>query len=127
MRLFTSALLSSVLLSATLIPSVASAERLLRPRPAITTTREGRDLRIVVHDVTEYCSTDAETQITRTRDAIRILHERPQRASRCIETQELTFIVKDVEPGRYTITYERMPLVAPARPLKVASTIVTVR
>lgn len=101
---------------------LAHAEKLERPRPTITTTTEGHDLRVVVHDVTDYCSTDADTQILRTNESIRILHDRPHHASRCIAQQELTFVVKDVRPGRYVVTYERMPLVAPARPLTVAST-----
>lgn len=119
MRLIAWAGLTAVLF----VGTSAYAEKVPRPRPTITTSMtDGHDLRIVVHDVTDYCSTDAETQILRTNDSIRILHERPQHASRCIEQQELTFVVHDVNPGRYTITYERMPLVAPARPLMVAST-----
>ena len=97
------------------------------PRPTITSTRDGRDLRVVVHGVTDYCSSDAQTEIFRTSDTIRILHERPTRVSRCISTQDLTFVVKDVGPGRYRITYERMPYVAPASPRTVASAMVTVR
>ncbi len=97
------------------------------PRPTITSTRDGRDLRIVVHGVTDYCSSDAQTEVFRTSDAIRILHDRPTRVSRCISTKDLTFVVKDVGPGRYRITYERMPYVAPASPRTVASAMVTVR
>lgn len=108
-----------------LTSSPARAEKL--DRPMITTTSEGHDLRIVVHDVTDYCASDADTQILRTSDTIRILQDRPTRASQCISTKDLTFVVKDVAPGRYMITYERMPLVAPARPLKVASAMAFVR
>jgi hypothetical protein len=105
--------------------SSAHAEKL--DRPTISTSVEGTSLRIVVHDVTDYCVSDADTQILRTHETIRILHDRPSRASRCIATQDLTFIVKDIAPGRYMISYERMPLVAPARPLKVASATAFVR
>ncbi len=98
-----------------------------RPRPTITTSLEGHDLRIVVHDVTDYCATEGEMQILRSSEAIRILHDRPSRGARCIATRDLSFVVKDVEPGRYTISYERIPLVAPARPLMVASTTTFVR
>jgi hypothetical protein len=123
MRLLPCASLTAILLAAPLV----HAEKLERPRPIITTTTEGRDLRIVVHDVTEYCSTDADTRILRTSDSIRIVHDRPYHASKCISTRDLTFVVKDVDPGRYMITYERMPLVAPARPLTVASATAFVR
>ena len=121
MRLIACAGLATLFLSLSLAP-LAHAEKLERPRPTITTVTEGHDLHVIVHDVTDYCSTDADTQILRTKESIRILHERPHHASRCIERQELTFVVKDVDPGRYTVSYERMPLVAPARPLTVAST-----
>jgi len=115
MRPLISGPLFAVLLVAT--PS-ANADKL--ERPTIVTTAEGRDLRITVRGVTDYCATDADTQILRTRESIRILRDRPYHASKCISTQSLSFLVKDVGPGRYAITYERMPLVAPARPRTVA-------
>ncbi|MBX3209202.1 MAG: hypothetical protein KF764_29485 [Labilithrix sp.] len=125
MRFFVSASLTALLLLPVTSPAHA-AEKTPRPRPTITATIDGRDLRVVVHGVTDYCSSDADTRIFRTSDAIRILHDRPSRASKCISTQDLTFVVKDVGPGRYFITYERMPLVAPARPRSVASAMVQV-
>jgi hypothetical protein len=119
---------STVLASAlVLVASGARAEKHDRPRPTITATAEGHDLRVVVHDVTEYCSAGAEAEIVRSADTIRIVHERPAHASRCIATQDLTFVVKDVGPGRYTITYERIPAVAPVRAITVASTTAFVR
>lgn len=126
MRLFSNVGLIAV--AALLTTSSVHAEPAPRPRPTITTTiGDDHELHIVVHGVTDYCKTDAETQILRTSETIRILHERPRHASRCIDTQDLTFVVKDVTPGRYTISYERMPLVAPARPITVASTTMFVR
>jgi hypothetical protein len=121
MRLFACASLATVLLAST---GPARAEKL--DRPTITTSMEGRDLRVVVHDVTDYCVTDADTRILRTSESIRIVHDRPSRASKCITTQDLSFVVKDVAPGRYLVSYERMPLVAPARPRTVATAMVTV-
>jgi hypothetical protein len=123
MRRLACAVLAWTLLS---FATSARADKRERPRPTITVTPEGRDLLVVVHDVTDYCSSPGETEIFRTSDAIRIVHDRPARSS-CIVTQDLAFLVKDVVPGRYTITYERIPLVAPARPITVASTTAFVR
>ena len=97
----------------------ARAERL--ERPSITVTQKGSDLEIVVHNVTDYCA-NADTRIVRTADSIRIQRERPGRASRCLETRDLTFIAEGVGAGRYTIRYERLPLIAPLRWIQVAST-----
>lgn len=105
----------------------ANAEKLKLEKPTITTTMEGRDLHVVVHGVTDYCSTDADTRILRTSDSIRIVRDRPYRVSRCISTNDVSFVVKDVGVGRYMVTYERMPLLAPARPIRVASTTAFVR
>lgn len=108
------------------LPATASAEP-LKPaikhdRPTITTALQGKDLIVTVHNVTDYCRTDADTEILRTSDSIRILRARPSKvASSCFDTQDLSFVVKDVSPGRYVISYERMPLVAPARPRQVAT------
>lgn len=124
MRRLSSLVLASALL---LVTGGARADKHERPRPTLTATPEGHDLRVVVHDVTDYCGAVAETSILRTADTIRIIHDRPAHATRCITTQDLTFLVKDVEPGRYTITYERIPPVAPVRPITVASTTAFVR
>ena len=96
-------------------------------RPLVTTNMEGKDLHIVVHGVTEYCSTDADTRLMRTSETIRIIRERPSRVSRCIAKTDMEFVVKDVEPGMYRVTYEQVPLVAPARALTIASTTAVVR
>lgn len=106
-------------LSLTSLPTSASAETFERPR--ITFSQKGDDLEIVVHNVSDYCATNADTRIVRTGDSIRIRRERPTRVSRCLDTRDLTFIVHDVAVGRYTITYERVPLVAPIRWMEVAS------
>lgn len=95
-------------------------------RPTITTRMEGRDLHVIVHDVTDYCSTNADTHVLRTSDSIHIVRDRPSRVSECFTTKDLEFVVPDVAPGRYRITYERMPLVAPAKPRQVAWTIALV-
>ena len=76
--------------------------------------------RITVKAVTDYCATDADTHVLRTSDTIRIVRNRPHTVSRCIDTRDLTFVVKDVGPGRYAVSYERIPLVAPARPIRIA-------
>jgi hypothetical protein len=94
-------------------------------RPTITMTREGSGLRVVVHSVTDYCSASAETHIVRSSNVIRIQRDRPSpssRLGRCLTTGDLAFVVPDVPAGRYTVTYERLPLVAPVRWLQVAST-----
>lgn len=109
------AIVAAVLLA----PTAANALE----RPKITTSRRGADLEIVVHNVTDYCgpSTDG-TRVVKTSDSIRILRDRPSRATRCFDTRDVTFLVSDVNSGRYTITYERLPLIAPVRWLQVAST-----
>jgi hypothetical protein len=106
-------------LTLTCLPTPASADKLDRPR--ITVTKKGSDLEIVVHNVTDFCA-NAETRIVRTADSIRILRERPAKASRCLETHDLTFIAPNVGTGRYTVSYERLPLIAPLRWIQVAST-----
>jgi hypothetical protein len=118
----------SLLVTSLLMGSPSSAEpntnttNNKHERPTITTSMQGKDLVVVVHHVTDYCRTDADTEITRTSDTIRILRDKPTKlSSRCFDTQDLTFVVKDVAPGRYAISYERMPLVAPARPRQVAT------
>src|SRR5256885_2795784 len=111
MRLAGSLTLAAVLFTA----SSASAER-----PVIETSMEGRDLRVIVHGVTEYCSTNASTDVLRGRETIRIVRGRPSRTSRCFSHDDMTFVVKDVESGTYTVTYEQIPAVAPARPVRLA-------
>jgi len=108
----------SVLFAAMSTTFSAQAER-----PKIETTMEGKDLHIVVHNVTDYCSTDADTRLMRTNETIRIIRERPYRTSKsCMSKSDMVFVVKDVEPGMYRVTYEQVPLVAPARALTIAST-----
>ena len=109
----------AVALMATFLPATASADKLDRPK--ITVTKKGNDLQIVVHNVTDFCAT-ADTRIVRNGDSIRILRERPSKSSRCLETSDLTFIAPNVEAGRYTISYERLPLIAPLRGIQVATT-----
>jgi hypothetical protein len=90
-------------------------------KSAITTTAKGHDLEVVVHGVTDYCSTNAGTEIIRRGDSIRIIRERPSKVSRCLSSQDVTITVKDVPSGTYRVTYEQIPLVAPARALTLAS------
>jgi hypothetical protein len=106
-------------LTVTCLPTSARADKLDRPK--ITLTKRGNDLEIVVHNVTDFCA-NAETRIVRTSDSIRILRERPSNASRCLSTRDLTFIAPNVGAGRYTVSYERLPLIAPIRWIQVAST-----
>jgi len=115
----------AIALTITCIASSAAAEKLERPK--ITVAKRGADLEIVVHNVTDYCAS-ADTRIVRTGDSIRILRERPSssRASRCLETRDLTFVASNVGAGRYTVSYERLPLIAPVRWMEVASTTVIV-
>lgn len=113
-------ILAAASLGIALATSTAHAEKL--ERPTITATRSGNDLIVVVHHVTDYCRTNADTEILRTSDVIRIVRTRPSQVSRCFDTQDLSFVVRDVAAGRYQISYERMPLVAPARPRQVAAT-----
>jgi hypothetical protein len=93
-------------------------------RAFLTASTEGADLRVVVHGATDYCAGDAD--ILRTRDSIRIVRQRPTKASRCVTSSDASVLVRDVAPGTYTVTYERIPLVAPARTLKLASLTVVV-
>jgi hypothetical protein len=94
-------------------------------RSAITVTPEGHDLKVVVHNVTDYCTTNAHTDVVRRGDTIRIVRDRPTRVSRCLEQRDVTFVVHDVPAGTYTVTYEQIPLVAPARTMTIASTTAT--
>jgi hypothetical protein len=116
-RLFAVALLAAGVCSS--VP--ASADR-----SVITVVPEGHDLRVVVHGVTDYCSSNADTQVVRRGDSIRIIRERPSRVSRCMDRRDVTFVVKDVPAGTYRVTYEQIPLVAPARALTLATTTATV-
>ena len=92
-------------------------------RSVITVTPNGHDLTVVVHDVTDYCSTNAQTDVVRSGDRIRIVRDRPTRVSRCMDRRDVTFVIRDVPAGRYTVSYEQIPLIAPARAMTVASTI----
>lgn len=100
----------------------ASAEK-----SAMTTTLRGHDLEVVIHDVTDYCSTKAHTEVIRKGDSIRIIRERPSHVSRCMSSRDVTVVVHDVPAGTYHVTYERIPLVAPARALTLASTTAIVK
>ena len=91
-------------------------------RSAITFSKSGNDLTIVVHGVTDYCSTNASLEVIRRGDSIRIVRDRPTRVSRCMSSQDVTVVVKDVAAGTYRVTYEQIPYVAPARALTLAST-----
>lgn len=91
------------------------------PRPILETTVQGQDVHVVVKGVTDYCSTDADIRVMKSDGAIRIVRERPSHVSRCFATRDVSFVVKDVAPGTYRVTYERVPAVAPARALTVAS------
>lgn len=93
---------------------------------AITTTRQGQELTVVVHGITDYCSTNAHTDVVRHGDTIRIVRDRPTVVSRCLTVRDLTFVIRDLPAGTYTISYEQTPLLAPARFLKLASTTVIV-
>src|SRR4051812_8850953 len=87
----------------------------------ISVTRAGRDLAVVVHGVTDYCSSDASLEIIRKEDTIRIVRDRPTRVSRCVAAQDVSVIIRDVPAGTYRLTYEQIPYVAPARALTLAS------
>jgi hypothetical protein len=95
-------------------------------RSVITVTEVGHDLTVVVHDVTDYCSTNAQTDVVRSGDRIRIVRDRPTRVSRCMERRDVTFVIRDVPAGRYTVSYEQIPLIAPARAMTIASTVAIV-
>lgn len=120
MRPVSTVLVLVLALAMTSTAAPARAEKL--ERPTITIAKKGEDLEIVVHNVTDYCVTNAVTQIVRTGDSIRILRDRPSKTSSCVETRDLVFVAPDVGAGRYTITYERLPLVAPIRWIRVATT-----
>ncbi|MDB4941936.1 MAG: hypothetical protein JWP97_1470 [Labilithrix sp.] len=120
-------LLPVVLGSGLLLSLAAAAAPAEAQRSAITTTRQGTDLTIVVHGVTDYCSTNARTDVIRRTGAIRIVRDRPTVVSRCVTEKDLTFVVHDVTAGSYTISYEQIPLIAPARFLTLAQTRVNVR
>lgn len=102
-------------------PTSASADR-----SVITVIPEGHDLKVIVHGVTDYCTSNADTRVMRRGDSIRIIRERPSRVSRCMDRHDVTFVVHDVPAGTYRVTYEQIPLVAPARALTLASTTATV-
>ncbi|WP_146648871.1 hypothetical protein [Labilithrix luteola] len=108
---------AAALLAATTFVRPAHAER-----TSISTSVEGPDLLVVVHDLTDYCSTNARTDVLRQGDVIRIVRDRPTRVSRCVITRDVTFVVHDIVPGTYMVSYEQLPFVAPARPLRLAST-----
>ena len=91
-------------------------------KSAMTTTLAGHDLTVVVHGITDYCTSNATTEVRRSGDSIRIIRDRPSRVSRCMSSQDVTVVVHDVTAGTYRITYEQIPLVAPARALTLAST-----
>jgi hypothetical protein len=91
-------------------------------RSVITATAEGHDLRVVVHGVTDYCSTNARTEVIRRGDTIRIIRERPSRVSRCMDRRDVTVVVNNVPAGTYRVSYEQIPLVAPARALTLGTT-----
>lgn len=98
----------------------------LADRSAITVAPEGHDLTVVVHNVTDYCTTNARTDVVRRGSTIRIVRDRPTRVSRCMDRRDVTFVVHDVPAGTYTVTYEQIPLIAPARTMTIASTTTTV-
>jgi hypothetical protein len=95
-------------------------------RSVITVTPAGHDLTVVVHGVTDYCSTNAKTDIVRRGDVIRIVRARPSVVSRCMTRRDVTFVIHDVAAGTYTISYEQIPFIAPARAMTIASTRTTV-
>ena len=95
-------------------------------RSVITATAKGHDLEIVVHGVTDYCTTNARTDVVLRGDTIRITRDRPTRVSRCLDRRDVTFVIHDVPAGTYKLTYEQIPLIAPARAMIVASTIATI-
>lgn len=115
--------LTALVASATLaVAPAATAQK----KAAITTAVHGTDLEITIHGVTDYCSTHADTQVIRNSESIRIIRERPTRPSRCFSSDDVKFVVHDVAPGTYNVSYEQVPLVAPARPLRIAWTTTTI-
>ena len=112
---------------AALALGVCVASPALADRSVITTSAQGRDLTVVVHGVTDYCSTNARTDVVRRGESIRIVRDRPTVVSRCMTTRDLTFVIHDVAAGTYTVSYEQIPLLAPARFMKLASATVSVQ
>jgi hypothetical protein len=112
---------------AALALGVCVASPALADRSVITTTAQGRELTVVVHGVTDYCSTNARTDVVRRGESIRIVRDRPTVVSRCMTTRDLTFVIHDVAAGTYTVSYEQIPLLAPARFMKLASATVSVQ
>lgn len=113
--------MSRALASAVVAASLLCATSARADRPVLVATAEGSDLHVTVKGVTDYCSTDARFDVIRKGSAIRIIRERPSRVSSCFATRDVSFVVKGVTAGTYTVTYERVPLVAPARTLTVAT------
>jgi hypothetical protein len=111
------AVVSAVLAASFFVVSPARADK-----PIVTAVQEGQDLKVTVQGVTDYCVTHADTEIVRGDGAIRIVRGRPSRVSRCFVTREMTFVIPNVPAGTYTVSYEQIPLVAPARALKIAQT-----
>ena len=108
---------SAVLAAALFVAPSASADK-----PIITAVHDGPDLKVTVQGVTDYCVTHADTEIVRGDGAIRIVRGRPSHVSRCFATREMTFVIPNVPAGTYTISYEQIPLVAPARAVRIAQT-----
>ncbi|MDB4933579.1 MAG: hypothetical protein JWP87_551 [Labilithrix sp.] len=98
----------------------------LADRSVITVTPEGHDLKVVVHGVTDYCTTNAHTEVVRRGDTIRIVRDRPTRVSRCMDRRDVTIVVHDVPAGTYKVSYEQIPLIAPARAMTIATATATV-
>ena len=117
-RLALAALVACTALS---IAPAATAQK----KALITATVSGTDLEITLKGVTDYCSTHADTQVIRNSESIRIIRERPTRPSRCFSSDDVKFVIHDVAPGTYNVSYEQIPLVAPARPLRIAWTTAT--
>jgi hypothetical protein len=112
--------------AAILVPLVAAPAAAGEPT-TITAVARGDGLHVTVHGVTDYCVTHAETSVLRAEGVIRIVRERPWRVSRCFATRDVELDVAGVGPGTWLVTYEQVPLVAPARPIRVAhaTTVVT--
>ncbi len=113
--------MSRLLGLAALAVSVCFAVPAQADRAVMSVTPEGHDLKVVVHGATDYCSTNAEIEVIRKGETIRLVRSRPSRVSRCMTSRDITLVVHDVPAGTYTVSYEQIPLVAPARALKLAS------
>jgi len=120
-------LMHRVLASAALVLAAVVTQPAQAARSVITTHEEAHELTVVVHGITDYCASNAHTDIVRRGDVIRIVRDRPTVVSRCLSERDLTFVIRDLPAGTYTISYEQIPLVAPARFLKLASATVNVR